>query len=587
MDYQPTNWKPRLGAGLNKFRKSSETTTHVYLTSEPDTVTQDGTAYTYERMWNMERGISAAYSRARAQDKRLGYVPLFTEPSAVIDATPIVRIRGSDDALLSFSSLTAGSVYYCASYPGTEVATAATDAILFDGDLYYATASGADIYRRPGITGTAALFLDDNYYTGFFVLNSTLYAIGRYGEDTNTAIFEIDTTLGTATYIATLSNVVSPHEIVPYLDRYLLIQQGTAVYVVDMEAATIEDVYVGTTDWYGQIIGAAVSGESMFQVEEIGKVRVRRSLHDSGDVFTFASSGVDASWFAIVGPYLFYIQAGVLRQMHFTSGAPYVLNVSGAVYQIPSGLEVGTIVEVFSVIGGSNAVSFPSGEILIDGTDVAGGNSRFTITQANYVVRMVKLSATRWKLLDGTDAGTNIGEPKCRATLFFNGVTADDKEATYVIASTVCTITLASHEYQPDHWVYIDFTSGGGTDGWFKIASVINANTFTVPYPAGGGTSGSCTLKRLKILGGKGVHSVSGLVSATSPMVANLKRRAPNAGDIVCTNLAGNADSVYANQLKEAGYTNIYRTPVSVGFWGIAGSSTQEHFNRTCVGFFW
>jgi hypothetical protein len=535
--------------------------------------------------WNIERGISAAYSRSQAHENRLGFIPLFSEPSGVIDATPIVRIRGSDDGLLSFSSLTAGSVYYCASFPGTEVATDASDAILFGGDLYYATASGADIYRRPGITGTAALFLDDNYYTGFFVLNSTLYAIGRYGEDTNTAIFEIDTTLGTATYIATLTNVVNPSEIVPYLDRYLLIQQGESVYVVDMEGSTIEDVYIGTTDWYGQIIGAAVSGESMFQVEEIGKVRVRRSLHDSGNVYTFQNTAIEPSWFAIVGSRLYYVRSSALRVMYLATGAPCKCDME-AEYQIPVGLPVGSVVEAFSTRT-TSYILFPLDELCLDGSDLTTGNNRFKITAANYVVRMVKLSATSWKLLDGTDAGTNIGEPKCRATLFFTGLTADDKEATYVIASNVCTITLASHEYQPDHWVYIDFTSGGGTDGWFKIESVINANTFTVPYPAGGGTSGSCTLKRLKILGGKGVHSVSGLVSASSPMVANLKRRAPNADDIICTNFAGNADSVYANQLKEAGFTKIYRTPVSVGFLGIAGSSTLEHFIRTCVGFFW
>ena len=103
MNYSITDWKPRLGTGLNKFRKTSETATHVYLTSEPDAVTDPGTAFTYEAMWNLERGISYSVNRANEHDERLGYWPTLSNYGTIGNTgNDVARLKASGGDLIWF-----------------------------------------------------------------------------------------------------------------------------------------------------------------------------------------------------------------------------------------------------------------------------------------------------------------------------------------------------------------------------------------------------------------------------------------------------------------------------------------------------
>jgi len=67
MAYEKTNWKNRQGAGLNKFKKSEETSDYVYLTNEPDVITEQGTPFSVENMNKIERGIYEAHESKQSK----------------------------------------------------------------------------------------------------------------------------------------------------------------------------------------------------------------------------------------------------------------------------------------------------------------------------------------------------------------------------------------------------------------------------------------------------------------------------------------------------------------------------------------
>ena len=70
---------------------------------------------------------------------------------------------------------------------------------------------------------------------------------------------------------------------------------------------------------------------------------------------------------------------------------------------------------------------------------------------------------------------------------------------TYSITGTTCTVTKIDHKFIVGNWVYLNFTSGTGNDGWYEVESVINANVFTVTHitktTSGGGEYYVCDLQ--------------------------------------------------------------------------------------------
>ncbi len=68
-------------------------------------------------------------------------------------------------------------------------------------------------------------------------------------------------------------------------------------------------------------------------------------------------------------------------------------------------------------------------------------------------------------------------------------VTADG----YAQSGTTITITKSSHGYTVNNFVTVDFTSGNGVDGHYKIQSVPSTSTFTLTAASSQTTSGNCT----------------------------------------------------------------------------------------------
>ena len=65
--------------------------------------------------------------------------------------------------------------------------------------------------------------------------------------------------------------------------------------------------------------------------------------------------------------------------------------------------------------------------------------------------------------------------------------------ATYAQSGTTITITKSSHGYTVNNFVTVDFTSGNGVDGHYKIQSVPSTSTFTLTAASSQTTSGNCT----------------------------------------------------------------------------------------------
>lgn len=64
---------------------------------------------------------------------------------------------------------------------------------------------------------------------------------------------------------------------------------------------------------------------------------------------------------------------------------------------------------------------------------------------------------------------------------------------TYSVTSNVCTVNATAHDLVVGQKVRLFFTSGGGIEGIYTVASVPNANSFTVTMTTVN-TSGNCTM---------------------------------------------------------------------------------------------
>lgn len=96
----------------------------------------------------------------------------------------------------------------------------------------------------------------------------------------------------------------------------------------------------------------------------------------------------------------------------------------------------------------------------------------------------------RQRFVKGIGSGQmQIGETVTQAASY----AAVTQAATYTWANDVVTVTFTTHGWSVGQQVYLDFTSGGGTDGLFTIAAVTGANTFEVAL-AGGGTGGNVSV---------------------------------------------------------------------------------------------
>src|SRR5574344_1473135 len=118
MEYTREYWQPRIATNPNRFRKLNESTGYVELINEPEAITQAGTAFTADRLNNMESGIDGAVAGVN-------------EIQGVVDFTDVLNtLTGLSQTSRSWSGMTTlgNDVYAC----------------VYNGDIYKQTGGIGD-----------------------------------------------------------------------------------------------------------------------------------------------------------------------------------------------------------------------------------------------------------------------------------------------------------------------------------------------------------------------------------------------------------------------------------------------------------
>lgn len=98
----------------------------------------------------------------------------------------------------------------------------------------------------------------------------------------------------------------------------------------------------------------------------------------------------------------------------------------------------------------------------------------------------------------------------CRAWVNFDGTANSSQSGTYSQSGTTVTVTTSTaHGLAANNNVYLDFTSGTGTDGNFTVTSVTSATVFVVTHSVSVTTSGNCTIVKNTIRASGNVSSIA------------------------------------------------------------------------------
>lgn len=112
-------------------------------------------------------------------------------------------------------------------------------------------------------------------------------------------------------------------------------------------------------------------------------------------------------------------------------------------------------------------------------------------TKANGAARLIPFSRGQ-----GTSLVLEFGNLYIRFFANDGPVRTDDIAGTYSQTTTTVTVTKSTHGYSVSDEVYLDFTSGDGVDGFYTIATVPDANTFTVTSTTSQTTSGNVNISQ-------------------------------------------------------------------------------------------
>ncbi|NBO20275.1 MAG: hypothetical protein EBV03_13850 [Proteobacteria bacterium] len=154
----------------------------------------------------------------------------------------------------------------------------------------------------------------------------------------------------------------------------------------------------------------------------------------------------------------------------------------------------------------------------------------------------------------------------CRAWVNFNGAATANITGTYSQSLTTVTITTSvAHGQLVGDRVYLDFTSGTGTDQGATVASVVSSTVFTATLTTSATTSGSVTVSRNAVRGGGNVSSVADL--GTGNYAINMYVPAPHTNYAVTTGITLNGGNSFS--------TSAYVDSMSQE-WFLIGTSTDN-----------
>ena len=135
------------------------------------------------------------------------------------------------------------------------------------------------------------------------------------------------------------------------------------------------------------------------------------------------------------------------------------------------------------------------------------------------------------------------------------GVSADIvQQATYARSGSTITVTSTGHGLSNGSQVILDITSGNGSDGYYTITSVADANTFTVTDASSGTTSGNVTVHPVRF--GEGVWeevAAPGITTTFDNATMPIQLTKANPGTYNTIN-SGAGQTSYPNGFFQFGY---------------------------------
>ena len=165
---------------------------------------------------------------------------------------------------------------------------------------------------------------------------------------------------------------------------------------------------------------------------------------------------------------------------------------------------------------------------------ITNGNSRFRIEPTGQIQAVYESSL-------GSDYNTTLHNGYlCRAWVNFDG-TSSNLTGTYSRTGTTITVSITSHGLSTGQSVYLDFTTGTGTDGIY-IVTVVNANSYTVTDTVSGSTSGNVTQFRYIRASGN-VSSITD--NSTGDYTVNFTTAMPDV-NYCCVTTGGSRSNGYA-----------------------------------------
>ena len=206
---------------------------------------------------------------------------------------------------------------------------------------------------------------------------------------------------------------------------------------------------------------------------------------------------------------------------------------------------------------------------------ITGGVSRFRIEPTGQIKAVYESSL-------GTDYNTTLHNGYlCRAWVNFDG-TSSNLTGTYSRTGTTITVSITSHGLTSGQSVYLDFTTGTGTDGIY-IVTVVDANSYTVTDTASGSTSGSVTQFRYIRASGN-VSSITD--NGTGIYTVNFLNPMPDINYSVNVNNINNIGSSFtgaAQLFSEPSYAEIAPTVNNFRFNCITSGSANFDPKYVCV----
>lgn len=174
-----------------------------------------------------------------------------------------------------------------------------------------------------------------------------------------------------------------------------------------------------------------------------------------------------------------------------------------------------------------------------------GGSERFRIESTGQIKAVYESTL-------GTDYNTTLDNGYlCRAWVNFDG-TSSNLTGTYSRTGTTITVSITSHGLTTGQSVYLDFTSGTGTDGIY-IVTVVNANSYTVTDSVSGSTSGNVTQFRYIRASGN-VSSITD--NGTGDYTVNFTTSMPDANYSAVASNIGDSSVGYIVLISGRGVSN-------------------------------